>query len=96
MATSHSTHFYNEHAQRLFEQYQSLEFERVHGEWLHHLPEQAGLVLDIGAGSGRDARAMAQRGWQVVAVEPADKLRTLGQTTTAGLDVSWLEDTLPA
>lgn len=96
MATSHSTHFYDENAQRLFDQYQSLEFERVHGEWLHHLPEQPGLVLDIGAGSGRDAKALAQKGWQVVAVEPADKLRALGQTTTAGLDVSWLEDSLPA
>ncbi|WP_404376099.1 methyltransferase domain-containing protein [Vreelandella aquamarina] len=96
MTISKATCFYDEYAQRLFEQYQSLDFERVHGEWLHHLPEQPGLALDIGAGSGRDAKALAERGWQVMAVEPAEKLRALGQTSTAGLDVSWLDDTLPA
>ncbi|WP_167470079.1 hypothetical protein [Vreelandella andesensis] len=57
----------------MFEQCQSLDFERVHGEWLHHLPEQPGLALDVGAGSGRDAMALAERGWQVMAIEHAGK-----------------------
>ncbi|WP_311064637.1 methyltransferase domain-containing protein [Halomonas sp. DWK9] len=96
MTTSQTTHFYNEYAQHLFEQYQSLDFERIHGEWLHHLPEQPGLALDIGAGSGRDAKALAERGWQVMAVEPAEKLSMLGQASTTSLDVSWLDDDLPA
>lgn len=41
------------------------------------------LVLDIGAGSGRDALWLAQRGCQVVAVEPAANLRSLGHAKTA-------------
>ena len=74
MATPHSTHFYNEHAQRLFDQYQSLEFERVHGELLHHLPDQLGLALDIVAGSERDAKALAQRALAYVSLTRARKL----------------------
>lgn len=44
--------FYDDHANRLFDQYQSLSFENAHGEWLHQLPEQAGLALDVGAEAG--------------------------------------------
>ncbi|QNU63988.1 class I SAM-dependent methyltransferase [Vreelandella titanicae] len=91
-----SMRFYDDHADRLFDQYQSLSFENAHGEWLHQLPEQAGLALDVGAGSGRDAKALAERGWQIMAVEPAEKLRSLGQSHTHERDVSWIDDTLPA
>ena len=81
MANYHapSFNYYDEHAQQLFRQYHSVKFERVHSDWLHHLPEQTGLALDVGAGSGRDAKALADRGWQVMAVEPAERLRKLGQ-----------------
>jgi SAM-dependent methyltransferase len=41
------------------------------------------LVLDIGAGSGRDALWLAQRGCHVIAVEPAANLRSLGHAKTA-------------
>ncbi|SEO36015.1 class I SAM-dependent methyltransferase [Vreelandella aquamarina] len=95
-ATTPTVRFYDDNAQQLFDQYQSLSFERVHGEWLHHLPTQPGLALDVGAGSGRDAKALAERGWQVMAIEPAEKLRTLGETYTHEGDVSWIDDTLPA
>ncbi|KPQ26054.1 MAG: Bacterial type III secretion protein (HrpB2) [Halomonas sp. HL-48] len=44
-----SIQFYEDHANRLSEHYQSLSFEDVHAEWLHQLPEQAGLALDVGA-----------------------------------------------
>jgi len=47
-------------------------------------------------GSGRDAKALAKRGWQVIDVEPADRLRALGQAHTIGNDISWLNDTLPS
>lgn len=94
--TNPTSRFYDDNSQRLFEQYQSLSFDRIHGEWLHHLSSQPGLALDVGAGSGRDAKALAKRGWQVIAVEPADRLRALGQAHTFGDDISWLSDTLPS
>ncbi|TQE98673.1 MAG: methyltransferase domain-containing protein [Spiribacter salinus] len=87
---------YEEQASRYFSQYQSVVFEDVHADWLDLLPEQSGMALDVGAGSGRDARALAERGWQVCAVEPAANLRALGREVTAGCDVTWLDDTLPA
>jgi len=87
---------YHVHAKRFFDQYQSVDFEQVHRDWLPLMPEQPGLALDVGAGSGRDARALAERGWQVVAVEPAENLRQLGRTHTADHDVTWLDDRLPA
>ncbi|CAM3966643.1 methyltransferase domain-containing protein [Vreelandella rituensis] len=93
---SSAHHYYDDHAPQLFDQYHSVSFERVHGEWLHHLPEQPGLALDVGAGSGRDAKALTERGWQVIAVEPAEQMRVLGLAHTQGSDVNWLNDTLPA
>ncbi|MCL1123384.1 class I SAM-dependent methyltransferase [Shewanella surugensis] len=65
-------------------------------------------ILDIGAGAGRDAKYFAERleekdaktgivtDYQVVAVEPAGLLAKIGQSHTQGLNVKWLEDSLPA
>lgn len=57
---------YNQHAKTFFNQYRSVSFEQVHSEWLPQLPSKAGLALDIGAGSGRDAAALADLGWGAV------------------------------
>lgn len=86
---------YTTHARRFFEQYQRLRFEDVHAAWLQYLPSQPEFALDVGAGSGRDAAALAERGWEVLAVEPSNGLRALGQEATAGKNVHWLADALP-
>lgn len=86
---------YSQRAQHFFNQYQQLAFEDVHQNWLHHLPDTPGYALDVGAGSGRDATALAKRGWGVVAVEPAAGLRQLGEEATKGLAVQWIDDRLP-
>ncbi|WP_416138813.1 hypothetical protein ACM26W_20595 [Halomonas sp. HK25] len=46
---------YHEHARRFFDQYQSVDFDQVHCEWLAQLPAKSGMSLDAGVGSGRDA-----------------------------------------
>lgn len=86
---------YSQRAQHFFNQYQQLAFETVHESWLHHLPTDPGYALDAGAGSGRDAAALARRGWDVIALEPAAELRQLGEEATRGFAVQWLEDRLP-
>jgi len=86
---------YNQHAQRYFNQYQSITFEQVHRDWLPQLEGITGLALDVGAGSGRDALALADRGWDVVAVEPAAGLRELGQNATKNKSIQWIDDQLP-
>lgn len=70
-------------------------FEKVHSDWLPQLDKKAGLALDVGAGSGRDALALAERGWDVVAVEPALALRRLGEAATAHCSIQWVDDSLP-
>ena len=86
---------YDKNAQKFFNQYQSLTFEQVHADWLPLLENSSGLALDVGAGSGRDASALAEHGWDVVAVEPAMELRRLGEAATARRSIQWVDDAMP-
>ncbi|MBY6064516.1 class I SAM-dependent methyltransferase [Pseudidiomarina sediminum] len=87
-------HFYTRHAEALAAQYDSLDAEQVHRDWIDALPNE-GLALDVGAGSGRDARFMASKGLTVYAVEPADGIREQAQRYHASPNVHWLNDSLP-
>lgn len=87
--------YYNDNADALFSQYQAMNANTVHAGWRHLLPGMPGLALDIGAGSGRDAAWLAGMGWDVVAAEPAIRLRHLGETATEGLSVHWVDEALP-
>ena len=59
-----SPQFYNENANELAQQYLSASFEQVHQRWSQFLPaiikNPNARILDIGAGSGRDAKHIAQ------------------------------------
>jgi SAM-dependent methyltransferase len=54
-----------------------------------------GLALDVGAGSGRDARWLQSIGFSVVAAEPARGLRERASKATA-TGIRWIDDRLPA
>lgn len=60
----------------------------------HGLLPEGGLALDIGAGSGRDARWLRALGFEVIAVEPAAGFRTLGHSHAD--DIRWIDDRLPS
>ncbi|MET9361806.1 class I SAM-dependent methyltransferase [Streptomyces sp. NPDC006632] len=90
-----STAGYGEAAGTLVEQYESVSFEDVHRDVLHLFPSRPGTILDIGAGSGRDAAALAGRGHVVVAAEPTAELRELGQQIHADRGIEWVDDSLP-
>ncbi len=70
-------------------------FEAAHAAVLAHLPTTPGLVFDIGAGSGRDAAWFAGKGWSVIAVEPADRLRRHAQALHPLPGIAWEADRLP-
>ena len=70
-------------------------FEAAHPAVLAHVPAKPGLVFDIGAGSGRDAAWFADKGWSVVAVEPADRLRRHAQALHPSPHIAWEADRLP-
>ncbi|MCX5416144.1 bifunctional 2-polyprenyl-6-hydroxyphenol methylase/3-demethylubiquinol 3-O-methyltransferase UbiG [Streptomyces sp. NBC_00059] len=90
-----STAGYGEAAEALAEQYESVAFSEVHREVLHLFPSRPSSVLDVGAGSGRDAAALAARGHRVVAAEPTAELRALGLRLHAGQEIEWVDDALP-
>ena len=86
---------YGANASALASQYESITFAEVYRDLLHLFPTQPATVLDIGAGSGRDAAALARRGHQVVAVEPTAELRHEGQRLHGALAINWIDDHLP-
>ncbi|MDQ2068992.1 class I SAM-dependent methyltransferase [Natronospira bacteriovora] len=64
--------WYDQRGKNVAEQYKRLEFPEVHNWLLYLLPKPEGsVILDIGAGSGRDAVWLAERGHEVVAAEPS-------------------------
>ncbi|KAF0128349.1 MAG: putative methyltransferase [Xanthobacteraceae bacterium] len=92
--TASSTAGYAAAADSLVRQYESVTFEQVHAPVLHLLPP-CGRALDIGAGTGRDAAALADRGLAVTAVEPTAELRAHGMRLHAGKGIVWIDDGLP-
>jgi len=86
---------YEQHAERLVSQYESLSFQDVHAGLLDLLPAPGGTVLDVGAGSGRDAAWFAANGYDVVAVEPSDAMLTHARKLHPSSRIHWLSDSLP-
>ena len=86
---------YERNASGFVAAYESLAFEAVHAGHLAFLPERPDLVLDVGAGSGRDAAWFAARGAEVVAVEPAAALRTAAAARHPSPRIRWIDDRLP-
>lgn len=58
--SSNTITYYSRRATALSEQYESLSFTDVHGDWIQHLPT-SGWALDVGAGSGRDNASKSDR-----------------------------------
>lgn len=87
---------YAESAKQLAAQYESITFSDVHRDVLDLFPTQPSQICDIGAGSGRDAVALAKLGHRVLAVEPTDALRLEGQKIHSGEAINWLSDSLPS
>ena len=76
--------------------YESLSFEQVHEQILELLPKAPARILDVGAGSGRDAAWLAYHGHEVVAVEPSAAMRRQAQARHPDPRIRFLEDSLPA
>lgn len=86
---------YGANAAALVQQYESVSFADVHRDVIHLFPERPARILDIGAGSGRDAAALARQGHHVVAVEPTAELRDEGMRLHSSLAIEWVDDHLP-
>ena len=87
---------YNAGAPTLAPEYEGLPFEKIHAPVLDLLPDAGACVLDMGAGTGRDAAWFAANGYNVVAAEPSAAMRDAGKALHRSPDIRWLDDSLPA
>lgn len=86
---------YEQDSEGLARAWEQVEFERLHAPTLPFIPVTPGVVLDMGAGSGRDAAWFASRGWTVIAVEPSAGLREVARSLHPSAAIRWESDRLP-
>ncbi len=88
--------WYDAHAGRLAVPYEAVPPAPT-WPWLADLlPFAPAVVVDVGAGTGRDAAAFAALGHEVVAVEPSAGMRAQAARLHPSPRIRWLADTLPA
>jgi len=76
--------------------YEGVDPALLHKVLVPHLPRAPAAVLDVGAGSGRDAAWLAGQGHSVLAVEPSETMRMEGQRRHPQPGITWMTDALPA
>lgn len=84
---------YEKKAAVLIPSYNAIDSATLYALVTTHFPKSPARVLDIGAGTGRDARWFSGAGYVVTAVEPAKAFRESGKQT--GSDVEWHDGRLP-
>ena len=89
------TEGYADEAEYLFKRYESISAAETHKAVLHLIPAAPARILDVGAGTGRDAAWLASLGHRVVAVEPTDAMRLPAAKLHPSPAIEWLDDSLP-
>src|SRR6516164_5208511 len=87
--------WYDQNVSDVSRRYESVAAESVHGWLVDLLPNPPALVLDVGAGTGRDAAWFASQGLEVIAVEPSVAMRTEGERLHPSTLIRWYSDSLP-
>jgi SAM-dependent methyltransferase len=82
-------------ASELIPRYEALSTAEVLAPVAQWLPVLPAHVLDVGAGTGRDAAWLAERGHRIVAVEPVAALRSAGMALHPSAAIDWVDDCLP-
>lgn len=88
--------YYSKNVDKFINQYESVSAEKIHKDWSHLIPATKSLVLDVGAGSGRDAAWLTDQGHEVIAIEPSNILRKRAHALHPSPSIQWINDTLPA
>jgi SAM-dependent methyltransferase len=92
---SRAIEWYNASAEAAAKRHEGLEPEQINDWFKIYLPSRPALVLDVGAGSGRDAAWLTSLGHEVVAVEPSGQMRDRGQRLHPTEKIRWISDRLP-
>lgn len=94
-AAGSSTQGYAREASNLLKAYESISFRKAQASILRLLPRPPRRLLDIGAGTGRDAAGFAALGYDVVATEPVAEMREGARKLHPDRRIEWLDDSLP-
>ncbi len=86
---------YVDEAATLIARYEAISSAQEYSTLLHLLPDKRCRVLDIGAGTGRDAAWFAASGHDVLAVEPVAEFREAGAMRHGSRSIEWMDDVLP-
>lgn len=87
--------YHGDHARARVAQYEGVDPAVLYKDLTPYLPTVPAAVLDIGAGSGRDAAWLASKGYTVLAVEPSETMRAEGARLHQDAQITWLADRLP-
>lgn len=88
---------YEAAADDLIEKFERLSSAQIYDHLRDFLtPYPGDTLVDIGAGTGRDAAWFSELGYDVTAVEPVSAFLEYGARHYSGHDIKWLEDQLPA
>ena len=88
--------WYDTNASELAARYEALDPRELNAWMADLLPGEPSLVVDVGAGTGRDAAWFAAAGHEVVAVEPSPAMRAEGRRRHDLARVRWVDDSLPS
>jgi 2-polyprenyl-3-methyl-5-hydroxy-6-metoxy-1,4-benzoquinol methylase len=89
------TQGYGAEAPELLKLYEEIGFEDAHRGVFDLIPPSPTDVLDVGAGTGRDAAWFAARGDRVTAIEPTRKMRDGAMALHPAANITWIDDCLP-
>jgi SAM-dependent methyltransferase len=87
--------WYETHAAEVSSRYEAAAPEALHAWLIDMLPRPPALILDVGAGTGRDAAWLAARGYDVVAAEPSEAMRAEAKRLHPAASIRWVADALP-
>lgn len=88
--------WYDANASEVAARYEALDPEGLHAWMADLLPGEPSLVVDVGAGTGRDAAWFAAAGHEVLAIEPSSAMRAEGQRLHDVPRIRWVDDSLPS
>lgn len=88
--------YYDKNGRAAAEIYDRVNADALHAWMSRFLPKEPAVILDIGAGSGRDAQWLAQKGHTVIAVEPSRTMREHAFAHHAHDKIQWINDSLPS
>ena len=87
--------WYETHAAEAAARYESVAAEEINAWLLDLLPKRRAVVLDVGAGSGRDTAWLTSLGHEVIATDPSAAMRAQARRWHPELGVQYLPDRLP-